>query len=193
MPLSFFIYPLSTSPEPIIRCLHLNLTSSSRRFPPPLSTMRGVDLSVEGSYAHFFVYRAESMLPVSFTALRSWVGEMESQPHRFRISNSNIFSEQPSYSILNNCPVRKSVLLPCPFIVNEKPTWQKRQGSWLALDCCTPDSLRSSAGTWQTTFWCKKYDKSATVLYMAASALPGSWYLTFHISGSCNCTVPSTC
>ncbi len=81
------------------------------------------------------------------------------------------------------------------------PTWQKRQGSWPALDYCTPDSLRSSAGTWQTTFWCKEYDKSATVQYsvhgsccftwqlllnlVAVASVPGGCYLTTQLLYFC--------
>jgi hypothetical protein len=49
------------------------LTSSSRRFSPPVSLLSGVDLSADGSYALFFVYRAELRLPVSFMAGRSRV------------------------------------------------------------------------------------------------------------------------
>ncbi len=92
-------------------------------------------------------------------------------------SNSNI-SKKPSN--VDKSHVRKSVSLTRPFSGSKKPTWQKRQGSWPVLDCCTPDSPRSSAGTWQTTFWCKKsminlllYCSWQQLLYLAAAALPG--------------------
>ncbi len=74
------------------------------------------------------------------------------------------------------------------------PTWQKRQGSWPVLDCCTPDSLRSSAGTWQATFWCKIGDESAAVPYLAAAVLPGSccftWQLLLYLAAA---ALPGSC
>ncbi len=158
--------------------MHLNLTSSSKRFPPPLPTMREVDFDIALSSLFRLSRRVDA--PRIFYGGEEqgwWYGKST-----LLFSNLNI-SKKPSN--VDKIHVIKSVSLTFHFIGRKKPTWQKRQGSWPALDCCTPDSLRSSAGTWQTTFWCKKstinlllYCTWQLLFYLAAATILG---------GSCKC------